>query len=82
MDCFFVLIETIIAELNIDEISGRSTDEFDDIQYIFIDDPVTSLDDNHLIQLAIYLKEVIVNSKSVSNISSFNSCLIVELVRG
>ena len=61
---FFVLMETIIAELNIDEISDRSTDEFNDIQYIFIDDPVTSLDDNNLIQLAISLREVIANSKS------------------
>lgn len=61
---FFVLIETIIAELNIDEISDRSTDEFNAIQYIFIDDPVTSLDDNHLIQLAISLKETITNSRA------------------
>lgn len=61
---FFVLMETIIAELNIDEISDRSTDEFNAIQYIFIDDPVTSLDDNNLIQLAISLREVIANSKS------------------
>lgn len=61
---FFVLMETIIAELNIDEISDRSTDEFNAIQYIFIDDPVTSLDDNHLIQLAISLREVIANSRS------------------
>lgn len=60
---FFVLMETIVAELNIDEISDRSTDEFNSINYIFIDDPITSLDDNHLIQLAISLKEVIVNSK-------------------
>lgn len=62
---FFVLMETIIAELNIDEISDRSTDEFNAIQYIFIDDPVTSLDDNHLIQLAISLREAIANSKAV-----------------
>lgn len=61
---FFVLIETIVAELSITEINDRSTDEFNDIQYIFIDDPVTSLDDNNLIQLAISLREVIANSKS------------------
>lgn len=61
---FFVLMETIISELNIDEINDRSTDEFNAIQYIFIDDPVTSLDDNHLIQMAISLRESIANSKS------------------
>ena len=57
-------METIISELNIDEINDRSTDEFNAIQYIFIDDPVTSLDDNHLIQMAISLRESIANSKS------------------
>lgn len=61
---FFVLMETIIAELNIDEINDRSTDEFNKIQYIFIDDPVTSLDDNHLIQLAVSLRETIAKSKT------------------
>lgn len=61
---FFVLIETIISELNINEVNDRSTDEFNDIRYIFIDDPVTSLDDNHLIQLAVCLKELISSSKS------------------
>lgn len=48
---FFVLMETIIAELNIDEISDRSTDEFNTIQYIFIDDPISSLDDNHMLNM-------------------------------
>ncbi|WP_069637230.1 AAA family ATPase [Campylobacter pinnipediorum] len=61
---FFVLMETIISELNNDVINDRSTDKFNAIEYIFIDDPVTSLDDNHLINLAILLKEAIVKSKS------------------
>lgn len=61
---FFVMMETIIAELNIDEINDRSTSEFNTIKYIFIDDPVTSLDDSHLIHLAISLKEVISSSKN------------------
>lgn len=61
---FFVLIDTIIEELNIDVAEDRSTTEFNSVQYIFIDDPVTSLDDNHLIQLAISLKELIYKSES------------------
>ena len=56
---FFVLMETIIAELNIDEISDRSTEEFNTIQYIFIDDPISSLDDNHAIDIALKLKHII-----------------------
>ncbi|EMD17099.1 hypothetical protein HMPREF9943_00662 [Eggerthia catenaformis OT 569 = DSM 20559] len=61
---FFVLMETIIAELNIDEINDRSTDEFNDIQYIFIDDPISSLDDNHAIDIALELKHIIGSSKN------------------
>lgn len=61
---FFVLMGTIIAELNIDEISDRSTDEFNAIQYIFIDDPISSLDDNHAIDIALALKETMNSSEN------------------
>ena len=64
LSVFYVLIESIINELNIDDISDRSTDEFNDIKYIFIDDPITSLDDNHTIEVAIALKELISSSKN------------------
>lgn len=56
-------METIIAEMNIDEISDRSTDEFNAIQYIFIDDPISSLDDNNAIDIALELKYIIGSSK-------------------
>ncbi|HEZ3641436.1 TPA: AAA family ATPase [Neisseria meningitidis] len=63
---FYVLIRQVIAELNIPEDSeeGRSTDQFDDLEYIFIDDPVSSLDENHLIQQAVDLADLIKSSKS------------------
>ena len=61
---FFVLMETIIEELNINEINERSTDAFNTIQYIFIDDPISSLDDNHAIDIALALKHVIFSSKN------------------
>ncbi|RQJ67589.1 AAA family ATPase [Neisseria meningitidis] len=63
---FYVLIRQVIAELNIPEDSeeGRSTDQFDDLEYIFIDDPVSSLDENHLIQQAVDLADLIKSSES------------------
>lgn len=61
---FFVLMETIIEELSIDEISDRSTNDFNDIKYIFIDDPISSLDDNHAIDMALELKRIIGDSKN------------------
>ncbi|MBD5435580.1 MAG: anticodon nuclease [Treponema sp.] len=56
---FYSLIEQIIEVLNVIEQDNRSTDEFNDLRYIFIDDPVTSLDENHLIELAVDLAQLI-----------------------
>ena len=63
---FYVLIRQVIAELNIleDSEEERSTYQFDDLEYIFIDDPVSSLDENHLIQQAVDLADLIKSSES------------------
>ncbi|EHK90160.1 AAA family ATPase [Aggregatibacter actinomycetemcomitans] len=61
---FHTLIEQAISELNIPESDERSTDKFDELEYIFIDDPVSSLDENHLIQLAVDLAKLIKDSQS------------------
>ena len=56
---FYTLLDQVIEVLNVAEPSDRETDQFDQLEYIFIDDPVSSLDDNHLIQLAVDLAETI-----------------------
>lgn len=56
---FYSLIEQVVDILNITELENRSTDQFNQLEYIFIDDPVTSLDDNHLIELAVDLAGLI-----------------------
>lgn len=61
---FYSLLEQIIEERNITDISDRSTPDFNDLEYIFIDDPVSSLDENHLIELAVDLAKLIKSSKS------------------
>jgi wobble nucleotide-excising tRNase len=61
---FFTLISLVIAERNIAEKSERSTNEFDQLRYIFIDDPVSSLDENHLIQLAVDIAKLIKTNES------------------
>lgn len=58
---FIVLVGTAIEELSIEE-DDRRTNEFDDIKYIYIDDPITSLDENHVFELAIDLRQLIVES--------------------
>lgn len=59
---FYSIFEQVIEELN--EIEERESGPFDDLEYIFIDDPVTSLDENHLIELAVDLAGLIKSSKS------------------
>ncbi|MFT8930799.1 MAG: AAA family ATPase [Acetobacter syzygii] len=49
---FFTLIEEVVTVLSVAEPEDRSTNKFDKLEYVFIDDPVSSLDDNHLIELA------------------------------
>lgn len=56
---FYTLLETLVAELNIPEPEERGTDQFNGLQYVFIDDPVSSLDENHLIELAVNLAALV-----------------------
>lgn len=61
---FNALLEQVIAELNIPEADDRSTDVFNKLTHVFIDDPVSSLDENHLIELAVNLAALIKSSES------------------
>jgi wobble nucleotide-excising tRNase len=61
---FYILIEEVISELNKPELEYDETNPFHDLEYIFIDDPVSSLDENHLIELAVNLSKLIKSSKS------------------
>ncbi len=61
---FNSLLEQLISELNIAEVASRSTDAFNNLEYVFIDDPVSSLDENHLIELAVNLASLIKSSQS------------------
>lgn len=61
---FYTLLNQVIEELQIAEPSERSTDQFNDLEYVFIDDPVSSLDENHLIELAVDVARLIKSSQS------------------
>ena len=63
---FYTLLDQVIITLNIAEPSERETNQFDHLEYIFIDDPVSSLDENHLIELAVNLAGLIKSSQSPS----------------
>ena len=59
---FYALLDQVVAVLNVAEPDDRETSEFDQLEYVFIDDPVSSLDENHLIELAVDLASLIKSS--------------------
>lgn len=61
---FNALLEQVISELNIPEVGDRSTGAFNNLTHVFVDDPVSSLDENHLIELAVDLAGLIKSSQS------------------
>ncbi len=61
---FYTLLDQVINILNVAEPSDRETDQFDRLEYVFIDDPVSSLDENHLIELAVHLAQLIKSNES------------------
>ncbi|MFQ2110739.1 AAA family ATPase [Aeromonas veronii] len=55
---FYSFLYLVVEELSLVE-DERSTPDFNQLKYVFIDDPVSSLDDNHLIELAVDLAKLI-----------------------
>lgn len=61
---FYTLIDLMIETLGEVNPDFPEATPFDDLEYVFIDDPVSSLDENHLIELAVDLAELIRKNKS------------------
>ena len=57
---FYSIFKEIIEELN----EQKSESQFNQLKYIFIDDPVTSLDNNNIIRLAVNIASLIKSSKT------------------
>lgn len=77
---FYSLLAQTINVLNVVEIADRETDQFNDLQYVFIDDPVSSLDDNHLIELAVNLAELIRKSNGLKFVISTHNSLFYNVL--
>jgi wobble nucleotide-excising tRNase len=61
---FFTLLEEVISILDEADPAKRGDNQFDTLEYVFVDDPVSSLDDGHLIELAVDLSNLIKSSES------------------
>ena len=77
---FYSLLEQVVEVLNVPEPDNRPTNKFDNLQYVFIDDPVSSLDDNHLIELAVNLAELVKKSTNLKFIISTHSPLFYNIL--
>lgn len=60
---FYVVLEFAIYDLN-DAVENRESNEFNDLNYIVIDDPISSIDDTMIIAMALDLIKVIKLSKN------------------
>lgn len=65
---FYCLLDQVISTRNVVELDERETSQFNDLEYIFIDDPVSSLDENHLIQLAVDVADLIRRSDNTNGL--------------
>jgi len=59
---FFSVIEQVVSSLS--EPDADSAGQFENLEYVFIDDPVSSLDENHLIQSAVDLARLVKSDSS------------------
>lgn len=58
---FYVFMSSIIEQRSLKR-ENRRTNEYDDLEYIFIDDPVSSLDDRRIIDVALDLARLLKDS--------------------
>lgn len=65
---FYCLLDQVISIRNVVEVDERETDQFNNLEYVFIDDPVSSLDEEHLIQLAVDVADLIKKSDSTNGL--------------
>ena len=61
---FYSLLKEVIQTLNILKVDDRPVEGFNELEYVFIDDPVSSLDENHLIELAVDIADLIKSSQN------------------
>lgn len=77
---FYSLLAQVVDVLNVADSVERETDQFNDLKYVFIDDPVSSLDDNHLIELAVNLAQLIKKSNGLRFVISTHNPLFYNVL--
>ena len=76
---FYSLLEQVV-EIKNTEPENRPDNPFNNLEAVFIDDPVSSLDDNHLIELAVNLAEIIKKSTGIKFVISTHNPLFYNVL--
>lgn len=76
---FYALFNQVIEVLNT-KIDERETQDFDDLEWVFVDDPVSSLDENHLIELAVDLAQLIKSSNKLKFVITTHNPLFYNVL--
>ncbi|MGM9830762.1 MAG: AAA family ATPase [Paludibacteraceae bacterium] len=77
---FYSILEQIKNVLKVAEPDDRETTQFNSLEYVFIDDPVSSLDENHLIELAVNLSMLITEISNLKFIITTHNPLFYNVL--
>lgn len=78
---FLAMVKEVVSVLIDSESGDPAFDQFKDIEYILIDDPVSSLDENHLIELAFDLAGLVKRTpKGLSYIITTHNPLFLNVL--
>lgn len=64
---FYTLLQTAVAELQIENLDDRSTDYFNRLSRIIIDDPVSSVDDTSIIKISLAVLKLLKEFTKIEN---------------
>lgn len=80
---FYTILEHAIEILSEEE-EERSTDVFNELQYVIIDDPVSSMDDTRIVTVALDLLRLVVKSNELENklkiLITTHHCLFYNII--
>ena len=77
---FYSILEQIKNILIVAEPDEREISQFNSLKYVFIDDPVSSLDENHLIELAVNLSMLITEISNLKFIITTHNPLFYNVL--
>ena len=79
---FFAVIKQVVSVWNVSAGPNPALNQFKAIEYIFVDDPVSSMDENHLIELAFDLARLVKSSpKHLKYIITTHNPLFFNVLR-